>query len=101
MMQCMDGEKLGEKSTIGILDPTRVNQASHTINLRKDSEMYKGMTKKQFDKEVADLSSKVRARVSLNIAKAIHAFMKDDKKIIKIPYYLSKFHLYFQLCIEI
>jgi hypothetical protein len=49
----------------------------HTFSLRKDSEMYKGMTKKQFDKEV-ELSSKARARVSLYIAnKAIHTFMKD------------------------
>jgi hypothetical protein len=71
------------------------NQASHTVNLRKDSEMHKGMTKKQFDKEVVDLSSKARVRVSLHIAKAIHAFMKDGKKIIKIPYFLSKFHMYF------
>jgi hypothetical protein len=91
----MDGVKLGDKSMIRILDPTRVNQASHTINLRKDSEMYKGMTKKQFNKEVVDLSSKARVRVSLYIAKAVLAFVKDDKKTIKIPYFLSKFHLYF------
>jgi hypothetical protein len=57
--------------------------------------MHKGMTKKQFDKEVVDLSSKARVRVSLHIAKAIHAFMKDSKKIIKIPYFLSRFHMYF------
>jgi hypothetical protein len=57
------------------------------INLRKDFEMYKGMTKKQLDKYVADLSSKERARVSLHIAKAIHAFMKDGNKIINISYF--------------
>jgi hypothetical protein len=57
--------------------------------------MHKGMTKNQFDKEVVDLSSKARVRVSLHIAKAIHAFMKDSKKIIKIPYFLSRFHMYF------
>jgi hypothetical protein len=84
-----------------ILDLTRVNQASHTVNLRKDSEMYKDMTNKQFNKEVVDMSSKARARVSLYIAKAIHAFVKDGKKTIKNSYFLSKFHLYFQLCIEI
>jgi hypothetical protein len=32
---------LGDKSTIGILDPTRVNQASHTITLNKNFEMYR------------------------------------------------------------
>jgi hypothetical protein len=80
----MDGMKLGEKNTIGILDPTHVNQTSHTVNLRKDSEMYKDMTNKQFYKEVADMSSKARARVSLYIAKAMHVFVKDGKKIIKI-----------------
>jgi hypothetical protein len=80
----MDGVKLGEKNTIGILDPTHVNQTSHTVNLRKDSEMYKDMTNKQFNKEVADMSSKARVRVSLYIAKAMHVFVKDGKKIIKI-----------------
>jgi hypothetical protein len=63
--------------------------------------MYKDTTKKQFDKEVVDLSSKARAMVSLYIAKEMHGFMKEDKTTIKIPYFLSKFHLHFQLCIEI
>jgi hypothetical protein len=40
----MDNVKLGDKSTIGILDPTRVNQASHSVNLMNESEMYKDMT---------------------------------------------------------
>jgi hypothetical protein len=101
MMQFMDDANLGEKSTIGILDLTRVNQASQTVNLRKDSEMYNNISNKQFNKEVVDLSSKAKARVSLYIAKAMHVFVKDDKKTIKISYFLSKFHLYFQLCIEI
>jgi hypothetical protein len=68
-MQFMDNVKLGDKSTIGILDLTHVNQASHTINLRKESEMYKDMTKKRFNKEVEDMNKNTRARVSLYIAK--------------------------------
>jgi hypothetical protein len=94
----MDNVKLRDKSKIEILDPTHVNQASHTINL---IEMYKNMTKKQFNKEVEELSSKERERASLYIAKAMNAFVKDDKTSIKILYFLSKFYLYFQLCIEI
>jgi hypothetical protein len=85
----MDNVKLEDKSTIGILDPTCVNLASNTINLRKDSEMYKNMIKKQFNKEVVDLISNARVRVSLYIAKAMHAFMKDGKKTIKIPYFFK------------
>jgi hypothetical protein len=46
----MGNVKLGDKSMSGILDPTRVNQASHTINLRKESEMYKDMTMNEFNK---------------------------------------------------
>jgi hypothetical protein len=42
----MDNVKLRDKSMIGILDLTRVNQASHTVNLRKELEMYKDMTMK-------------------------------------------------------
>jgi hypothetical protein len=48
--------------------------------------MYKDMTKKQFNKEVADLSSEAKVRVSLYIAKALYAFMKEGKTTIKIPY---------------
>jgi hypothetical protein len=56
---------------------------------------------KEFNKEVTDMSKNARAHVSLYITKVMHAFVKGGKKIIKIPYFLSKFHLYFQLCIEI
>jgi hypothetical protein len=99
-MQFMDNVKLGDKSTIRILDPTHVNQVSHNVNLRKESGIYKDMTMKEFNKEVADKTKNTRARVSLYIAKAIHAFVKGGKKTIKISYFF-KFHLYFQLCIEI
>jgi hypothetical protein len=97
----MDNVKLGDKSMIGILDLTCVNQASHTVNLRKESEMYKDMTMKEFNNEVASMRKDARARVSLYIAKAMHTFVIGGKKTIKILYFLSKFHLYFQLCIEI
>jgi hypothetical protein len=52
----MDNVKLEGRSTIGILDSTRVNQASHTVNLRKDLKMYKDMTMKEFNKEVDRMS---------------------------------------------
>jgi hypothetical protein len=81
----MDNVKLGDKSTIGILVLTCVNQASHTVNLRKESEMYKDMRMKEFDKEVVDMSKNARAQVSLYIAKAMHAFVKGGKKTINIP----------------
>jgi hypothetical protein len=43
-IQSMDSDKLGNKSLIGILDLTRVNQASHTTTLNKNSEMYRDMS---------------------------------------------------------
>jgi hypothetical protein len=79
--------KLGGKSMIGILDSTCVNQASHTTTLRKESKMYVDMILKEFNKEVVSMSKDTRARVSLYIAKAMHAFMKGGKKTIKIPYF--------------
>jgi hypothetical protein len=85
----MDNVKLGDKSKIRILNPTHVNQASHIVNLRKESEMYKDMAMKQFNKEVADLSKNIRARVSLYIAKAIIAFVKGGKTSINIPYFFT------------
>jgi hypothetical protein len=88
-MQFTDNLKLGDKSTIRILDLTRVNQASHTVKLRKKSEIYKDMTMKGFNKEVVSMSKDARARISLYIAKAMHAFVKGGKKVIKIPYFLK------------
>jgi hypothetical protein len=46
----MDSDKLGDKSMIEILDPTRVNQASHTVILNKNSEMYRNMSQQDFNK---------------------------------------------------
>jgi hypothetical protein len=100
-MQFMDNVKLEGRSMIGILDPTRVNQERHTTNLRKDSKMYKDITMKEFIKEVDCMTKDTRARILLYIAKAIHAFVQEGKKTIMIPYFLSKFHLSFQFCIEI
>jgi hypothetical protein len=57
--------------------------------------MYKDMTMNEFNKEVTDMSKNARVPVSLYIAKAMYAFVKGGKKIIKILHFLSKFHLYF------
>jgi hypothetical protein len=91
----MDSVKLDGRSMIGILDPTHVNQASHTISLRKESEMYKDMTMTMFNKEVSRMRKEALSRVALYIAKATHAFVEGGKKTLLIPYFLSKFHLYF------
>jgi hypothetical protein len=53
-MQSMDSDKLGDKSTIRILDLTRVNQASHIVTLNKNSEMYRNMSQQDFNKEVKE-----------------------------------------------
>jgi hypothetical protein len=50
---------------------------------------------KEFNKEVDHMTKDARAWVSFYIAKAIHAFVQEGKKTIKIPYFLSKFHLSF------
>jgi hypothetical protein len=92
----MDSEKLGDKSTIEILDLTRVNQASYTVTLNKDSEMYRNMSQHDFDIEVKELVGTARSKVALYIAKAMQAFVKDDEFLIKILYFLSKFDLYSQ-----
>jgi hypothetical protein len=83
-MQFMDNVKLEGRSTIGILDPTCVSQASHIVTLRKQSEMYKDMTMAEFNKKVAHMSKDAKVRVSLYIAMAIHAFVQGGKKTIKI-----------------
>jgi hypothetical protein len=78
----------GDKSKIRILDPTCQSGKPHR-QIEEGIKMYNDMTKKLFNKEFVDLSSKERARVSLYIAKAIHAFVKEDKTIIKIPHFFK------------
>jgi hypothetical protein len=89
MMQSMNSYKLGDKSTIGILDPTHVNQASHTITMNKNSEMYRNMSQQDINKQVKEQTGTMRSKVAVCIARAIQAFMKDDKTLIKIPYFFK------------
>jgi hypothetical protein len=51
--------------------------------------MYKDMIMKEFNKEVDRMTKDARAPVSLYIAKAIHAFVHEGKKIIKIPFFFK------------
>jgi hypothetical protein len=85
----MYNEKLGDKSTIGILDPTRVNQASYTVTLNKDSGRYRNMCQHDFDIQVKELTGTARSKVGLYIAKAMQVFVKDDKFLIKILYFFK------------
>jgi hypothetical protein len=87
----MDSDKLGDNSTIMILDPTCVNQASHTVTLNKNSEMYRNMSQQDFNKQVREQTGTTRSKVVVYIARAIQAFVKDGKTLIKISYFLSKF----------
>jgi hypothetical protein len=86
-MQFMDSVKLGDQGTVGILDPTRINQASYTVSLNRNSEMYKDMSQKDFDEQVKNMSGTARMKVSLYIAHAIKAFVKEGKFILKIPFF--------------
>jgi hypothetical protein len=85
----MDSDKLGDKSTIGIIDPTHVDQASHTITLNKNSEMYKNMSQQDFNKQVKEQTGTAKSKVAVYIARAIQAFVKDGKTLIKIPYFFK------------
>jgi hypothetical protein len=88
-MQSMNSEKLGDKSTIGILDSTRVNQASHTVTLNKNSKMYRNMSQQDFNKQVKEQTGTARSKVAAYIARRIQAFVKDGKTLIKIPYFFN------------
>jgi hypothetical protein len=85
----MDSDKLGDNSTIRILDLTHVNQASHTITLNKNSEMYRNMSQQDFNKQVKEQTGITRSNVAVYIARAIQAFVKDGKTLIKIPYFFN------------
>jgi hypothetical protein len=85
----MDSDKLEDKSTIGIFYPTRVNQVSHTVTLNKNSKMYRNMSQQDFNKQVNEQAGTTRLKVVMYIARAIQVFVKDDKTLIKIPYFLK------------
>jgi hypothetical protein len=85
----MDSDKLGDKSTIGILDLTRVNQASHTVILNKNSEMYRNMSQQDLNKQVKEQTGTARSKVALYIARTIQALVKDSKTLIKISYFFK------------
>jgi hypothetical protein len=85
----MDSDKLEDKRTIGILDPTRVNQASHTVTLNKNSEMYWNMSQQDFNKQVKEQTGTTRLKVAVYIARAIQVFVKDGKTLIKISYFFK------------
>jgi hypothetical protein len=82
----MDSDKLEDKSTIGILDPTHVNQTSHTIILNRNSKMYRrNMSQQAINKQVKKQIGTTRLKVY--ITRAIQAFVKDGKTLIKILYF--------------
>jgi hypothetical protein len=85
----MDSDKLGDKSTIGILDPTCVNQASHTVTLNKNSKMYRNLSQQDFNKQVKEHTGTTRSKVAVYIARSIQAFVKDGKTLIKIPHFFK------------
>jgi hypothetical protein len=47
------------------------------------------MSQHDFDKQVKEQTGTTRLKVALYIAKAIQAFVKDGKFLIKIPYFLK------------
>jgi hypothetical protein len=85
----MNNVKLEDQGTVGILDPTCVNQASYTVSLNKNSEMYKEMSQKEFNEQVKEMSGKARMKVSLYIAHTIKVFVKEGKFIINTPFFFK------------
>jgi hypothetical protein len=84
----MDSVKLDGRSTIEILDPTRVSQTSHNVILKKESKMYKDIAMTTFNKEVSRMRKDAWSRVALYIATATHAFI-GGKKTLLIPYFFK------------
>jgi hypothetical protein len=88
-MQSMDNEKLVDKSMIRILDLTRVNQASYTVTLNKNSWMYRNISQQDFNKQVKEQTDTAKSKLAVYIARAIQDFVKDGKTLIKIPYFFK------------
>jgi hypothetical protein len=53
--------------------------------------MYRNMSQQDFNKQVKEQTGTASSKVVVYIARPIQAFVKDDKTLIKILYFLSKF----------
>jgi hypothetical protein len=51
--------------------------------------MYRNMSQQDFNKQVKEQTCIARSKVEVYIARAIQAFVKDAKTLIKIPYFLK------------
>jgi hypothetical protein len=51
--------------------------------------MYRNMSQHDFDIHVKELTGTTRSKVALYIAKAMQAFVKDGKFLIKISYFFK------------
>jgi hypothetical protein len=58
-------------------------------SLNKNSEMYRNMSQQDFNKQVKEQTGTTMSKVAVYIARAIQAFVKDDKTLIKIPYFFK------------
>jgi hypothetical protein len=47
------------------------------------------MSQQDFNKQVKEQTGKAKSKVAVYIARAIQAFMKDDKTLIKILYFFK------------
>jgi hypothetical protein len=56
---------------IEILDLTHVNQASHTVTLNKNSEMYRNMSQQDFNKQVKEQTGTAMLKILVYIPRAI------------------------------
>jgi hypothetical protein len=56
-------------------------------SLNKNSEMYRNMSQQDLNKQVKEQTGTTMSKVAVYIARAIQAFVKDDKTLIKIPYF--------------
>ena len=86
-MEFMDDKKL--KLETGILDPTRAAKRSFTVELNRESEMYKEITAKDFTKAQREMVKKKKMEVVVYIEWAIDNFMKESKRTITIPYHFK------------
>ena len=54
-----------------------------------NSEMYRNMSQQDFNKQVKEQTDTMRSKAAVHIARAIQAFVKDGKTLIKIPYFFK------------
>lgn len=77
-------QKMHNPLKVGFVNPLRISRPCHTVDIRPDSSMLKGMNKKQKAKKIKDMEKAKKLDVAVYIGHALITMY--DQVCIMAPY---------------